>query len=327
MIERPARSAAALAAQVTGGNSRAAARLMRLVDDGDATGLDALAEVYVGSAPARLVGITGSPGVGKSSLIDRLIAAFRARGERVGVVAVDPTSPYSGGAILGDRVRMQGHVLDDGVFVRSLANRGQLGGLSASVPATIAVMEGMGFDRVIIETVGIGQSEVDVARVAESTVVVLAPGLGDDIQAMKAGLLEVADIHVVNKSDRPGAERTAHDLEMVLQLRGEDEDAWTPPVVMASALEGGGIDAIVAAVEQHRQHLDDTGGLDARRRARARLEVETLLVSELRQRLLGVVGGQGALDAVVDRVAGRRAHPRMECARLLGGVVPGRRSF
>ena len=305
-----------LADRIRAGDLRAVARLLRLVDDARPAGLQALRSLYAGSPPGKIVGVTGSPGAGKSTLIDRVVAAYRALDEKVGVVAVDPTSPLTGGAILGDRVRMQRHALDPNVFVRSLASRGQLGGLSLSAASTVAVFEASGFSRIIVETVGIGQAEVDIAAVADTTVVVLAPGFGDDVQALKAGLLEVADVFAVNKSDRPGASDIVRDIEHVLRLRGP-VDGWMPSVVQTSAEQGTGIDDLTAAVREHRAHLESQGGLQARRQARARIEIETRLMAQLRAELMARVG-EGALDDAASAVASRALHATQAVDDLLG---------
>jgi LAO/AO transport system kinase len=294
----------ALAGRVLAGDLRAAARLMRLVDDGSAEAARAIAAIYKQSRPASSIGITGSPGAGKSSLIDRMIRLFRARGERVGVIAIDPSSPSSGGAILGDRLRMQDHALDPGVFVRSLATRGALGGLSRSTTATMAVLEGLGFERVIIETVGVGQDEVDVARVVETTVVVLAPGLGDDVQALKAGLMEIADVFCVNKADREGADRTAAEVEQALRL-GPEPPGGYPPVLKTSAASGDGVAELIAAIDRARAAIEGTPVLPARRRSRARLELETAIQDRLLAEALARAGGDAAIEAAASRVAAR----------------------
>lgn len=319
--------ARSLADRVLAGELVAGARLMRLVDERIPLGLEALGIVHREGPEAPTVGITGAPGAGKSSLIDRLIGHHRAAGRRVGVVAVDPSSPLTGGAVLADRVRMQRHALDDGVFVRSLASRGFTGGLSLSASAVARILEGMRFDVVFLETVGVGQSEVDVARVADTVVGVFAPGLGDDVQAMKAGLLEVPDVFVVNKADREGADLVARDLEVMVHLglgSGARGAGWVPPVLKVSSARGEGVDAVAAAIAGHRAHLSSTGALGRRRADRARLDVETALFAELRAILLEKAGGPAALDAAAARIAAHTSDPWTELGRLLGPILrPG----
>lgn len=311
-------AATALADRVLAGEIRAGARAMRLVDDDVPLGREVLARLHRAGRSAELIGVTGAPGSGKSTLVDQLIAFHRARGLRVGVVAVDPSSPLSGGAVLADRVRMQRHTLDEGVFVRSVASRGAHGGLSASASATARVLEAMRFDVVLLETVGIGQSEVDIAQVADAVLVVLTPGMGDDVQAMKAGLLEVPDIFVVNKADREGADRVARDLEAMVHLAADRP--WTPPVVKTIAATGAGVPELVEAIARHRAHLEADGGraLAERRRARARLEVEGAILARLRAALLARAGGEPALDAAAARVATFAVSVPEEVDRLLG---------
>jgi LAO/AO transport system kinase len=246
-----------------------------------------------------VLGVTGTPGAGKSTLVDRLISGFRGRGQKVGVVAVDPTSPYSGGAILGDRIRMQRHFLDDGVFIRSLATRGHLGGLSRSAGDVIHVLDAAGFDVVLVETVGVGQDELEVTRLADTTVVVMAPGMGDDIQAIKAGILEVANVFAVNKADRDGADATVRDLEQMIALgrdlarggprsvghsaafadenpAGASVEGWTPPILKTVATKGEGIDALLAACDEHRRYLEDPVRSEGVRRRRAAAELHAI---------------------------------------------------
>jgi LAO/AO transport system kinase len=305
-----------LAKRVQAGDLRAAARLLRFVDDHRPEALDEVAILYRQSVATRLIGMTGSPGAGKSTLIDSLITRFRNEEMKVGVIAVDPSSPITGGALLGDRIRMQNHVLDEGVFIRSLANRGQLGGLSGSVAASVTVMEAMGFDRVMVETVGVGQSEVDIARIAETTVIVLAPGLGDDIQALKAGSMEVADIFVVNKCDRAGAINTVRDIEQQIMLAGRDVDAWIPPVLQTNAMDGTGLAALISAMKDHRKYLEESQTLKTRREARARFEIEARLFRHLRSEILAKLGGTSGLDQAVADIADRKKDAQTLCHAL-----------
>ena len=227
-----------LAEKILQGDIRAAARLMRDVDDGFSSALHELKALYPLTGNAYIIGITGPPGAGKSTLTDQITAAFRKSGKRVGIVAVDPTSPFTGGAILGDRIRMNRHADDEGVFIRSLATRGALGGISRSTGEVVNIMDAMGMDIVIVETVGVGQDEIDIVRMAHTTVVVMVPGLGDDIQAIKAGILEIADVFVVNKADREGADRTSRELSMMLEMGKRKDGEWLPKVMLTEASRG-----------------------------------------------------------------------------------------
>jgi LAO/AO transport system kinase len=271
---------------------------------------------------AHVVGITGAPGVGKSTITNALVSAHRAAGHRVGVLAVDPSSPFSGGALLGDRIRMSGHAADPEVFIRSMASRGHLGGLSWAAPQALRVLDAAGCDVVLLETVGVGQSEVEVAGTADTTVVMLAPGMGDGIQAAKAGILEVADVLVVNKADREGADRTVRDLRHASEMgAGAEPGAWRVPVVRTVATEGTGVDDLVAAVEAHRTALG-ADGLRARRVRRAAREVEGLAVETLRARV-GGLHGDSRLDALADDVVGGRTDPYAAADRLVGELTAG----
>ena len=277
------------------GDPRALARLLTLAESGGARGEAAVREVRARGARAPVIGLTGSPGSGKSTLADALIAAIRARGQTVGVLAVDPTSPYSGGAILGDRVRMLRHHADAGVFVRSLASRGALGGLSRRAMSASAVMEAFGFDWLFLETVGVGQSEVDIASVADHTLLVLTPGAGDAVQAFKAGVMEIADLLVVNKADLPGADRLVRELRAAQGLAPHGADSWLPPILKTVAAKGEGAAALLDAIGQHRAFLGEAG-LARRRLGRARFEVRAE-VQDRAQRL-AAGAGQSLLDAV-----------------------------
>jgi LAO/AO transport system kinase len=322
-----------LAERVLAGDVRAAARLMRDLDDRLPGAEATLRALLPATGRAYVVGLTGAPGAGKSSLTDRLIGAFRAAGKKVGVIAVDPTSPFTGGAILGDRIRMQDHALDPEVFIRSLATRGHLGGLSRSTLDLVQVMDAMGKDVVLVETVGVGQDEVEIASLAHTVVVVSVPGLGDDVQAIKAGVLEIADIFAVNKADHEGADRTVRDLQTMLELRRsvappQDHDAahrcvegaeapppgpgadWEPPIVRTVAIRGEGVDDLVEAIGRHRAYLDSSG----RRRARDAARARAAFVALLRERLLAgalsrLEAEEGHLDEVAERIAAREADP------------------
>jgi LAO/AO transport system kinase len=271
---------------------------------------------------ATVIGLTGAPGVGKSTTTNALVTAYRAQGKRVGVLAVDPSSPFSGGALLGDRVRMQDHALDGEVYIRSMASRGHLGGLAWSTPQAIRVLDAAGCDVVLIETVGVGQSEVEIAGLADTTLVLLAPGMGDGIQAAKAGILEIGDVYVVNKADRDGADELKRQLRSMLALgqRGDDGTAkggWKPPIVSMVAQSGQGIEDLAAAIEDHRRWLVDHDQLDVRRRRRAREEIEAVAVASLRSRWEGIRGHEG-LDELAAEVVAGRTDPYSAAERLLG---------
>ena len=297
--------------QIFGGEVRAAARLMRELDDGVAAARETLKHLYRHSGRAHIIGLTGSPGAGKSTLTDRLIQYLRQAGKTVGVVAVDPTSPFSGGAILGDRIRMQRHATDDGVFIRSLATRGHFGGLTASARAVITVLDAMGKDYILVETVGVGQDEVEIAATAYTTIVVTVPGMGDDIQAIKAGILEVADILVVNKADREGASRTYQELLQMLELRSPSrETAWRPPVLLAQAKDNEGIDELMAAVRQHEEFLQgDEQAFKEARSARVRQEFLELLKEGVFRHLVRQLKQNGRLDRIMQDILARQDDP------------------
>jgi LAO/AO transport system kinase len=309
--------------RVLDGDARALARLLRDLDDGLPAARQDLRTLYPRTGGALIVGITGNPGVGKSTLIDGLIARYRGQGLRVGVVAVDPSSPYSGGALLGDRIRMQRHATDDGVFIRSLATRGQMGGLSRSTADVAAVLDAAGFGVVLIETVGVGQAEIDVVTAAEVVVVVTAPGLGDDVQALKAGILEIADILVVNKGDRDGADRALRDLTAMLELA---RPLRTPPVdlLRTVAATGEGVEALAVAIDQRRRLPDDVRAARRRQQAQAQLMA---IVGELGRRSLGLALGTaakpGPLAHLVDEIAARSLDPHSAAEVVLhAGLIP-----
>ncbi len=294
-----------LVAGARDGRTRDIARLISLIEDGSPDVPALMRELASTSGRASVIGITGSPGVGKSTTTSALIAAMRARGQRVGVLAVDPSSPFSGGALLGDRIRMQQHATDEGVFIRSMASRGHLGGLAATTPQALRVLDAAGFDVVLIETVGVGQSEIEVAAAADTTLVLLAPGMGDGIQAAKAGILEIGDVFVVNKSDRDGSDSTMRELRNMIALGVRGPDAWNPPVVKTVASTGEGIDRLVTAIDDHRTWLLASGELEVRRVRRARDEVEALALALLRRRLEAGAGSERLLAAAAEVAAGR----------------------
>lgn len=286
-----------------------------MVEDG-AEGLpDLIGSLYPHAGGAYAVGLTGSPGVGKSSLAAALVKAARARDRTVAVLAIDPTSPFTGGALLGDRLRMQDHATDPGVFIRSMATRGHLGGLALAAPEAVRVLDASGVDLIVVETVGVGQAEVEVATQADTTLVVVAPGWGDAVQASKAGILEVADVFVVNKADREGAVEAARDLEQMLRLGPELE--WTPPVVRTTAISGEGIDDLWDAVERHQKHLESTGMLQRRRRERLVRELQDMVAARLRERAASLLS-EGSLQDLADDLASRRTDPYTAADMLMG---------
>ncbi len=280
------------------GEPRAVARLISLVEDASPLLRDIMAALAPFGGRAALIGITGSPGVGKSTTTSALVTAYRARGLRVGVLAVDPSSPFSGGALLGDRVRMQDHATDSGVYIRSMATRGQLGGLAGATPQAVRVLDAAGCDVVVIETVGVGQSEIEVASLADTTLVLLAPGLGDGIQAAKAGILEIGDVFVVNKADRDGAEQVVRDLRGMVRMAERAPGDWRQPIVSTVAARGQGIDDLVEAIDKHRAWAEKSGALERLRRRRIRGEIESIALAALRERFVDLHG-----DRRLDRLA------------------------
>ncbi|MEU5212597.1 methylmalonyl Co-A mutase-associated GTPase MeaB [Streptomyces sp. NPDC020742] len=312
-----------LVEQARQGRPRAVARLISLVEGA----APELREVMAALAPltgnAYVVGLTGSPGVGKSTTTSALVTAYRKAGKRVGVLAVDPSSPFSGGALLGDRVRMSEHASDPGVYIRSMATRGHLGGLAWAAPQAIRVLDAAGCDVVLVETVGVGQSEVEIASQADTSVVLLAPGMGDGIQAAKAGILEIGDVYVVNKADRDGADATARELNHMLGL-GESRAAgdWRPPIVKTVAARGEGVEEVVEALEKHRAWMEERGVLAERRRARAAHEVETIAVTALRERI-GDLRGDRRLEALAERIVAGETDPYRAADELVDGVTNG----
>jgi LAO/AO transport system kinase len=311
----------ALVGRARDGDPRAVGRLISLVENAAPELREVMRALMPHGGSARIVGLTGSPGVGKSTTTAALVASYRERGWRVGVLAVDPSSPFSGGALLGDRVRMQVHATDREVFIRSMASRGHLGGLSWATPQAARVLAAAGCDIVLVETVGVGQAEVEVASLADTTLVLVAPGMGDAIQAAKAGILEVADVFVVNKADRDGADVAARDLRHMLSLgNGRAAGRWQPRIVKTVASRAEGIPDVVEAVDAHHEWLVESGGLDAKRRLRAVEEIEALAVGQLRERM-GDLRQGSTLDELAGRVVAGELDPYAAADVLVAGVT------
>ncbi|MDP3279299.1 MAG: methylmalonyl Co-A mutase-associated GTPase MeaB [Deltaproteobacteria bacterium] len=333
-----------LSEKILNGDPRSLARLLRAIDDRQGSYLVALAELYPHTGRAKILGITGNPGAGKSTLTDRLISHYRKLSNKVGVIAVDPTSPFTGGAILGDRIRMQQHALDEGVFIRSLATRGNLGGISRSTADSVHALDAWGADVILVETVGVGQDELDIARLAQSTIVVVPPGLGDEVQAIKAGILEIADIFVVNKADREGADATVRDLESMIAMGHELHhsgvrkgahhgpqrvdlealqalagDEWLPPIVKAVASRGQGIGELCEAVERHRTFLFNSPVGEQRRRERHASELSKIFATSLIERAMQSIAGQ--FDDASREVFLRRQDPYSAARELIAAFL------
>jgi LAO/AO transport system kinase len=307
------------------GEPRAIARLVSLVENASPQLREVMRAIAPYTGHAHVVGLTGAPGVGKSTVTGALVRRYRAAGLRVGVLAIDPTSPFSGGALLGDRVRMQDHATDDQVFIRSMASRGNLGGLAWATPQALQILDAAGFDLVLVETVGVGQAEVAIAGLADCAIVVVAPGLGDSIQAAKAGILEIADIFDVNKSDRPGAQEVVRDLRTMVAMASHSspgvrppEQHWKTPIVSTVAATGEGIDDLVSAIDSHSSFLDKTGERDSRRRARAREEISAIAVTEMRRRMGGLPGA-ARLEDLAARVTAGELDPYSAADELISG--------
>jgi GTPase len=305
--------------RVRTGDPRAVARLISMVEDASPRLREVVAALAPDAGRARVIGITGPPGVGKSTTTSALVAELRRRGQKVGVLAIDPSSPFSGGALLGDRVRMSEHATDSGVFIRSMATRGHLGGLSWATPQAIRVLDAAGCDVVIVETVGVGQSEIEVVSLADTTLVLLAPGMGDGVQAAKAGILEIADVFAVNKADRDGAAQTVRDLRYMLSLGSvrdhQDDSRWAPPIVRTTASSAEGIDRLLAALDGHWGWLERSGERGRRRAARIRAEIESIAVAHFRERIRNV--GAAAMTDLANRVVAGGLDPYAAADELL----------
>ena len=302
--------------RIAAGDSRAVARAISKVEDLSKDAAQLMKQIFPLTGRGLIIGITGAPGAGKSSLVDKLALYYRERGERVGIVAVDPSSPFSGGAILGDRIRMQTLGLDKGVFIRSMATRGNLGGLARTTVDAVSILDAAGYNKIIIETVGVGQDEVEVVKAADVSVVVLVPGLGDDIQAIKAGIMEIGDIFVINKADRDGVNSTEKELQALLSL-AERSDAWQPPIIKTVATEGAGIASLAGAIDSYREFHEESNASDGRRRAVARWRILELLRERLVSQALETDAASARLDQLAGEVASRRRDPYSAVEEIL----------
>ena len=310
--------------RIASGETTAVARAISRVEDGASDAADLMKEVFARAGKAVVVGITGAPGAGKSTIVDKLAAFYRAKGERVGIIAVDPSSPFSGGAILGDRIRMQTLSLDKNVFIRSMATRGNLGGLARGTVDAVAILDAAGYQKILVETVGVGQDEVEIVKTADVCVVVLVPGMGDDVQTMKAGIMEIGDVLVLNKADREGAMRAEKELQALLTLAVR-EDAWQPPIVKTVATENKGIEDLATAIDESRK-FQKSPETSQRRRAIARWRILELLREQLLERALGKNGSAAKLDRLADEVASKQRDPYSAAEELMKSEVRRQRS-
>lgn len=306
-----------LADKILAGNVRAAAKLMTDIENGIPKAVEELKDIYPHTGKAYIVGVTGAPGVGKSTLIDGLIGIFRRENMTIGIIAIDPTSPFTGGAILGDRVRMQKHSLDKDVFIRSSATRGQGGGLSRATISMIHIMDAMSKDIILVETVGTGQAEIDITRVADTATVILIPGMGDEIQLMKAGIMEAADIFVINKADREGADNLKIGLEAMLEMKVYPANEWKPSIVLTEAIYDKGIEELVAALFRHKEFLISSGELEMRRKQRAKLELIEAIESSLKDYVYQQIEKGGYFEKLVDDLVQRKTDPHSAASKII----------
>ncbi len=307
--------------QILEGDIRAASRLMREIEDRTSEGLEGLKELYPKTGKAYVIGVTGAPGSGKSTLIDKMVDIFRKEGKTVGVVAVDPSSPFTGGALLGDRIRMQRHATDEGVFIRSLATRGRLGGLSRATQDIVHVMDAMGKDLILVETIGVGQDEIDIVHTAHTSIVVMLPGMGDEIQAIKAGIIEIGDLFVINKCEREGTDKMEQDLRMVLEMNKKRVDGWEPLIFKTEAILGKGIVELALGIYRHKQALEQSKAFEKKLRDRTETLFREILKNKVLDHIAEKIQTSGEWETMIDDLMNRRADPYSLAEKIMSRAL------